>query len=312
MRASLLALVATTALVDVCADAKDGDAKDKALGDARNAQLEVDALQEELMRRMQELEDEIHHRKVPLMAKGNDAIKGVKGFWARVIENHQGHAQWLRPGDREMLQYLEDVTVEANHPGHDEGHKFKVILRFKRNNFFANDELYRVVNHAYTTEEDDVSGVTWLSGNRKAWEPSFFNYFEKKTSPEHHIDVHTVNDISHVLRYELWANPFTYHDLATFSEIAAQQEHEALVRRELEADGDIPVDNSGKSAHELAEAAQRAHEEAMRRANDATKGAEKEGAKEPAKPPKKADKGNGEGKGTAKTADEQEAEADAL
>jgi hypothetical protein len=66
-----------------------------------------------------------------------------------------------------------------------------------------------------------VSGVNWL-GDRQPFEPSFFNFFEKKNQPENHVDPQVINDIAHVVRYEFWQNPFTYFDLATYSELASQ------------------------------------------------------------------------------------------
>jgi len=267
-----------------------GGASGAALDEARAAQTEVDGLADELVRRMQELEDELHRRRVPLMAKRNELLGQIDGFWGRVIENHQSHLQWVRPGDAEMLKYLTDVRIESNEPSSAEGHKFKVVLAFKRNNFFANDEIWRVVNHAYDATEDEVSGVSWLSGNRKPWEPSFFNFFEKRTSPEHHIDRHTVNDIAHVLRYEVWANPFTYHDLPTFAELAAQQH--AYDAYNPSDDGE-PA-HEAKSPEEAAADAATAHAEALRaleeqRAARLAEDAEKQAQNPPHAPSRHAD-----------------------
>ena len=87
--------------------------------------------------------------------------------------------------------------------------------------------------------------MSWLGDNAPTV-PTFFSYFDDKAVA---LDHQTITDLTHVLRYEIFANPFTYYDLPTFDEMAAQ--HEAMNAEDPEV---VPEEGfEGGAAEEVAE-----------------------------------------------------------
>jgi hypothetical protein len=184
------------------------------VGDARGVQSKVDDLSHEMMQKMMQVEEEINKKKVPLYAERNEHLKNIEGFWGRTIQNHPSHGQWVREADRDMLRYISDISVEEIDPAH---YKFKISMSLRRNPYVGDDTLWLSVN-SHDANEHEASGVNWLGDNFPAT-PSFFSFFDQR---EPRMDPQAVSDLTHVLRYEFFQNPFTYHDIPTFDELAAQ------------------------------------------------------------------------------------------
>lgn len=212
-----------------------------AMVEARTSQNEVDRVTEEMMRKLTELEIEYHKQKMPLFQKRNEILKKVKGFWQRVVENHPGHGAWLRGTDKEILRYLVDVDVtemEVNKESHDGSsfadlhllHNFRISFTFSPNEFFSNMVLWRDVRGHAHDDHLVVSGITWFEG-RAPSDVSFFNFFEMPNVRNHapRLESHIVAEIGHVFRYELWPNPFTYHDLSRYHELLHQTQEGAAL-----------------------------------------------------------------------------------
>lgn len=184
-----------------------------ALGDARGAQTRADDLSNELMQKMMALESETNSKKVPIFAERDSQLASVDGFWARTIENHPSHGNWIFGQDRELLKYISGISIEEIEPDH---HHFKIVMSLKGNPFIANEKLWRTV----TGQENEETGpVDWV-GEAKPTGLSFFSFFD--ANAQNKLDPQTISDITHVLRYELHQNPFTFYDLPTIDEIASQ------------------------------------------------------------------------------------------
>jgi hypothetical protein len=188
------------------------------VGDARGAQSKVDELANEMMQRMMEVEKEVNAKKLPLFAARNEHLRKVEGFWARTIVNHPSHTSWIGGVDREILQFVTDITVEDIDA---DQHHFKITMTLKQNPHIGNEKLWRKIT-GHDAASQEVSGVEWLGGNRPEGN-TFFGYFESEGEA---MDAQTINDVTHVMRYEFYQNPFTYYDIPTYDEIAA--EHHAL------------------------------------------------------------------------------------
>lgn len=226
----LLAVVFATAVFA----ATDGEAADSAnaggsgekdnahLVEARASQSKIDELTSQMMEEMSKLETQTHKKKIPIFATRNNILKSVKGFWSRVIESHPSHLNWLRGNDREALTYLRDITVEDIAGESDyQLHQYRVKMEFGPNPFFSDSVLWREI-HGSIEDAQKTSGVHWMAGKEPA-EPSFFSFFEDPAArPEQKLDMHVLNDIAHVVRYEFFPNPFTYHDLPNYNDYVNQ------------------------------------------------------------------------------------------
>jgi hypothetical protein len=214
----LSVVTAAVAVLAFAAAVAHGAGEAGTVGDARGAQSKVDELANDMMQRMMEVEKEVNAKKLPLFAERNEHLAKIEGFWARTILNHPSHGSWIGANDREILQYVTDLTVEDIDA---DQHHFKVTLTLKQNPHISNAKVWRkVIGHEPGSQE--VSGVEWLGGNRPAGN-TFFGYFEPEGAA---MEPQTINDVTHVLRYEFYQNPFTYYDIPTYDEIAAQ--HHAM------------------------------------------------------------------------------------
>lgn len=235
------------------------------VGSARGKQSEVDGLQHELVKKMQDLEEEYAQKKVPLIQARNQLLSSVPGFWRRAITNHPNFGQIAYGEDAEMLQALSNIEIEDlhgkdaklpdgtdvalpeqfNHGRSSASPKYVIKLTFDNNKFFSDRVLWRLIDaYNHDVSQARTSGVTWLADQRPQTTASFFQFFEK---PNHHsqdgssghlINAHRVLDIAHLLRYEILANPFTYYDIPTYADIAAEEarRREELVRNRDEED----------------------------------------------------------------------------
>lgn len=249
-----LLLIGWVALLCAIASAEDAppvtgesSAKDP-LEDARAVQQKVDANQEELMHKIQELEAEYRKKADPLAAERGDLLKGIKNFWSTVLLAHPSHGMWIQSSDKEILQnHLTDVRIETISENDIHGlgtSHYRVSLHFSPNHYFSDSVLWREVNGIAEDDTAKMSGITWTDGSVPSG-PSFFNFFEAKNVRPEMMDGHLFNDIAHVFRYEFWPNPFSYYDLPTTDFSRHQQEHEEYLRS-LEqangAEGGIPAD----------------------------------------------------------------------
>ena len=186
----------------------------------------MDQASDDLHREMLALEIEFHKKKLPLIAKRNAVLKKIPGFWKRVIESHPSHHTWLRGTDIDVLAYLEDVQIKditgESEIYHSPLHTFRLELHFRPNDYMSETILWREMRG--NLQEEIVSGVSWLPGMQPTYEGgSFFNFFEiKDHNPNHQLDDHMLNEISHVFRYEFWVNPFTYYDMPSYADYASQ------------------------------------------------------------------------------------------
>lgn len=204
------------------------DPEKVAILNSRAAQDAIDRSTEEMMRKLTELEILYHRKKQPLFEQRNNVLKGVKGFWSRVVENHPSHESWCRGNDKAALAHLTDVVIKDLEEETDAHllHHFRLELHFAPNAYFSNAVLWRDIRgHAHDDGVSTVSGVAWFEG-RLPTEPSFFNFFERAnermSAPR--LDAHFISEIGHIFRYEFWPNPFTYHDLPQYQDLM-QQHH---------------------------------------------------------------------------------------
>jgi hypothetical protein len=244
LSACALSVVAVVAIAATFALAVDEHGN---VGSARGVQSEVDQLQHEMVAKMHELEDSFLRRRVPVLQKRNKLLLSVPGFWKRALTNHPNWGQVSFNNDADMLDALTSVDVE-DHPtrvdaasGHEvensptsHAGKYTVRMRFAPNRFFTEAELWRVVdpyNHDQSGAE--MSGVTWQA-QQQPESATFFHFFEKPSAARGAVlDLHRVLDIAHLLRYEMYVNPFTYYDVKTHEELMAE---EASRRDEMEED----------------------------------------------------------------------------
>jgi template-activating factor I len=198
---------------------------DEALLEARNAQNEVDATTEAMMRALSEIEIEFHKKKIPLYAKRNQILSKVTGFWGRVVENHPNHGGWIRGDDKDVLPYITEIGVQ-DLPGDPDAHMlhhYILELHFAPNPYFSDAKLWRQIKGHVHDDHPVVSGVHWYEGKAPT-EASFFNFFEKSEDRnEPRLETHLLAEIGHIFRYEFFPNPFTYHDLPRYHELMNQQ-----------------------------------------------------------------------------------------
>jgi hypothetical protein len=206
---------------------------------ARGAQGKADELVTEMMQRMQAVEEDINKKKIPLFEQRNNHLKSIDGFWSRVLLNHPNHGAWVAGNDRAILPFVTDLKVDTIDVAN---HQYKITLSLKQNPYIANTELWRKISGTDTATQE-VSGVEWLGDNRPAMQ-TFFSYFDNK---DPRWDDMTVNDITHVLQYEFYQNPFTYHDIPTFDELAA--EHHATGNFEENYE-EVPAEGYENEVHE--------------------------------------------------------------
>lgn len=204
------------------------DPEKKAILEARQAQDLIDKATEEMMRKLTELEIQYHKKKLPLFEQRNEVLKGIKGFWSRVVENHPSHESWCRGNDKAALAYLTDVVIKDLEEETDAHllHHYRLELHFAPNAYFSNAMLWRDIRgHAHDDGQSQVSGVSWFEG-RYPTDVSFFNFFEKSDAQTNapRLENHFISEIGHIFRYEFWPNPFTYHDLPQYQELM-QQHH---------------------------------------------------------------------------------------
>lgn len=230
MARSLLLVAAAVAACVLLAVAVRGDdaREDETLRKARDAQGSVDRLSDEMMTKMHALETDFHRQKLPVFSERNKILATVKGFWGRVIEHHPSHTAWFRGNDKELLPYLKDVHVAdlADKPeDHGRTQNYRITMTFDPNPFFSDTTLFR--ENKFVTEEEvaTVSGIKWTAGKQPS-EPSFFNFFENKGTHTFFLDENQMADIAHVIRYEFWPNPFTYHDLPNYDDFVDHQPSE--------------------------------------------------------------------------------------
>lgn len=219
--------VSTLCLLLVVAVASFANAEEQAkkspLDLAREVQGQSDSLNQEMTEKMLHLEEDYHKKKLPLYAKRNLELRDVEQFWLKVMENHPSHGSWLHGNDRDILTHLVDMRVEDLPEETDlsqiHSHRFKISMRFAANNYFGEAELWRIQRPG--EEDSEVSGVQWIKG-REPVGLSFFNFFEKPKASQTEagvdvstpatLDPHTIAEMTHVLRYELWPNPFSFYD----------------------------------------------------------------------------------------------------
>lgn len=256
--ARFVTIVALLLLSAVASSLASSDSE-AAIAKAREAQNSVENLRDDLTRKMVQMEEEYFQKQQPLFKERNERLAHLAGFWLRVIENHPTHSAFVRGNDKEVLKHLTDVHVEhdtgADGTMASQAHQFRIVFTFENNPYFSDNRLWRRVFPGDTNVE--VSGVNWASGQQPK-EASFFNFFEKHpsghpgdggetTEPEQFVnflDHHTLSDMGHIFRHELWTNPFTFYDIPSMEE--AMNQHvvggEAEPTAENYEDGEAPLE----------------------------------------------------------------------
>ena len=249
----ILVVVASSSLLVVSAFRRDEHPE---VGNGRAKQSEIDGLQHELVRKMQELEEQYAQKKVPILQERNKFLASVPGFWKRAITSHPNFGQIAFGGDAKMLDALTNLEVEEIHEGNNklpdgtelsvhhsqatEGTattpKYLLRMTFGPNDYFADTILWRLVDpYSRNLNVAKVSGVSWKHLQRPT-HASLFQFFERpgdNVAGGRHLDIHRVLDVAHLLRYEIFANPFTYYDIPTYADLAAEdaRRREELVRQ---------------------------------------------------------------------------------
>jgi hypothetical protein len=139
-----------------------------------------------------------------------------------------------------------------------EAHRFRIVFSFKPNPYFADNKLWRVIDPLLPDlSKVECSGVSWLPSQEPNG-PSFFQIFENPTKALHKgrvdaassssqdqqqdehaaasfdaasggsssspfIDPYKALDVGHMVRHEIWANPFAYYDLPSHAELMAEE-----------------------------------------------------------------------------------------
>lgn len=225
-----------------------------AVGSARGVQSKIDELQQTLAERIQQLEHDFARDRIPIYTERNKIIReNLSGFWKRALINHPNFGQIGAQVDYDILQHLVDLSVEEVSSGTasdgtplEPGHShtaagvYKISMSFApENEYFTDQTIWRIVD-TYSIEQhkkpEQVSGVQWRRGKRPTQSRSLFHFFEKHASAQqaHHleeppIDQQRLLNTAHMLRYEIFANPFNYYDLPQYEAIAAEAQRRMRV-----------------------------------------------------------------------------------
>lgn len=217
--------------------------EDPGVGEARGVQSEIDNVHQQLVHKIQELEEYYARQRLPIYKKRNEVIRaGLRGFWARAIVNHPNVGTIAAQADYPILEGIIDIQIEDavatsedgteldHNPQHHAG-VYTVRLTFASpNKYFSDEVLWRVVD-TYSPDQHrthQASGIQWRPGMRPAEAAagsSFFNFFERPQdygSPDSQLDQQRLLTISHTLRYEIYANPFSFYDLPLYHAVAQE------------------------------------------------------------------------------------------
>ena len=184
----LLAIAFSSSSFFALAQASRGDEHGN-VGSARGKQSEVDSLQHELVRAIQNLEHQYALKKVPMLKERNKFLNTVPGFWKRALTNHPNFGHVAHGDDAKILETVTSIDIDEVNPDYNrlpdgsevdfksaasdspqQDHtstKYLVRLSFDANAYFTDRVLWRLVDsYSIDVKAAKTSGVNWMPGQR--------------------------------------------------------------------------------------------------------------------------------------------------
>lgn len=91
--------------------------------------------------------------------------KGIPGFWYQCISNHPAVGSLVTEHDLDALEFLSDISVEYT----DDYSGFKLIFKFRENDFFSNTELTKSYKVSPDLLEEKAPALTSVEGSKIEW-----------------------------------------------------------------------------------------------------------------------------------------------
>ncbi|GFR49042.1 hypothetical protein Agub_g11066 [Astrephomene gubernaculifera] len=182
--------------------------------DLEECQRALDKVNDEASDRVLAVEQEYNKKRRPIYTQRASIIKNVPLFWQRTLSSHPTLADQLTDDDTAVLEHLTELEVVDFD---DIKSGFKIVLNFSsRNPFFSNTTLTKSFHYGDDNGvEVRADVIEWNQG----FEPSstglpgdpgrsyMFFLWLGETQP---IGEGTPDEISEILKEEIWPNPLKY------------------------------------------------------------------------------------------------------
>jgi hypothetical protein len=102
---------------------------------------------------------------------GEGEVKGIPGFWVKVLASHDAFAEIISDKDKQVLAHLQDVhVVRETITGSDSKPRWtvKLVFSFSPNEFFEEKELTKT--YVYLDQEESIAeratgcDIKWKAG----------------------------------------------------------------------------------------------------------------------------------------------------
>lgn len=172
----------------------------------------------ELAEQQEEVDFEIYAYSVkklqPFYEKRADFVRGIEGFWPKVIENSELLGDFITYEDSEALEALVDLRI---HWDSNNVRNFTISMEFKENPYFEASTLAKIFEYNRELEHCTSVPVTinWRPGkrlttdNKQGPETSFFNWFAYEGSTK---DDHEGADIAQIFATELYPHAIKFYE----------------------------------------------------------------------------------------------------
>ncbi|KAL5483736.1 hypothetical protein EMCRGX_G020146 [Ephydatia muelleri] len=197
------------------------DEQQQALEQVITIQNELNRLNEQASEEILHVEQKYNKLRQPHFQKRSELFSKIPDFWVTTLLNNPNFSEILGEDDENVLQYLENLTVDESEMKFDEldiRSGYKICFHFKPNPFFTNSVLVKEVSL-------DSNGECVVRGTDIEWKPgmditsrepqadqkdrkrphedpqSFFMWFSNTESPD---------DIGELIKDDIWPNPLHY------------------------------------------------------------------------------------------------------
>ncbi|KQJ82969.1 NAP1-related protein 1 [Brachypodium distachyon] len=198
-------------------------------------QDEIERVNEEASDKVLEVDQKYNEILRPVYARRNELIRKIPDFWLTAFLSHPKLGELLTEDDQKIFKHLESIDVDEFKDGKS---GYSITLTFSPNPYFEDTKLTKSCTfseHGKITVKS--SSINWKTGmdivNGKAYtkdgskrlliDESFFTWFNDAKNKS---SVDGVDEVTDIIKEELWPNPLKYFNDEAEEEFVLDEEED--------------------------------------------------------------------------------------
>ncbi|GMJ15127.1 NAP1-related protein 2 [Hibiscus trionum] len=200
---------------------------DTAIEKLEEIQGELRKINEEASEKVLEVKQKYNDIRKPLYDKRNDIAKSIPDIWLKAFLGHGEFCGLLIGEDEEIFKHISSIEVVEDFKDLKSG--YSISFNFNSNPYFEDTKLTKTFTFLYGSVKVTATKIKWKrdmgvasgadhkkKGNKRKFTVemnSFFTWFLEAEKDDDGEEV--VDEISEIIKNELWPNPLTYFNYVT-------------------------------------------------------------------------------------------------